>query len=133
MIRLTAERRIIPAVSYPLEAFLVSVASVVIPITQWVVVLLRWFLAVVGKLVRVVFEPFRGFFFSLVEGFLLLLEELDFVGNVPLLQLVLLVIQLADCVRISGAAGFADGFLALGKIRAFVFFACFPVLQAEPV
>ena len=79
------------------------------------------------------FEPFRDFFFSLVEDFLFLLEELDFVGNVPFLQLVLLVIQLADCVCVSVAAGFIDSFLPLGEAGAFVFFACFPVLEAELV
>lgn len=85
MIRLTAERHIIPAVPYHLEAFLVPVASIIIPIAKWVVVLLRGLLAVVGELIRMGFEPFCGFFFSLVEDFLFLLEELDFCGNVPFL------------------------------------------------
>ena len=79
------------------------------------------------------FEPFCGFFFSLVEDFLFLLEELDFVGDIPFLQLVLLVIQLADCICVSVAAGFIDGFLAVGEIRTCVFFACLPVLEAELV
>ena len=59
MIRLTAERHIIPTVPYLFETFLVPVASVVIPITQWIIVLLCGLLAVVGELIRMVFEPFR--------------------------------------------------------------------------
>ena len=80
-----------------------------------------------------VFEPFCGFFFSLVEGLLFLLEELDFVGNVPFLQLVLLIIQLADCVCVSVTAFLVDGFLAVGEIRTCVFLAYLSVLEAELV
>lgn len=130
MIRLTAERHIIPTVLYLFETFLVPVASVLIPITQWIIVLLCGLLAVVGELIRMVFEPFRGFLFSLVEDLLFLFEELDFCGDVLFLQLVLLVIQLTDCVCISVAAGFADDFLAVGETGACVFLAGLPVLEA---
>lgn len=133
MIWLTTERHIIPAVPYPLETFLVPVASIEITIAKWVVVLLCRLLTVVGELIRMGFKPFCGFFFSLVEDFLFLLDELDFVGDIPFLQLILLVIQLADCICVSIAAGFIDGFLAVGEIRACIFLACLPVLEAELV
>lgn len=80
-----------------------------------------------------VFKPFGGFLFAFIEGFLFFFEDLDFCGDIPLLQLVLLVIQLADCVCVSVAAFLVENLLTLGEAGAFVFFACFPVLEAELV